>query len=153
MNGILTKGVTLYCSDTPATGGSDPKTNWDWTNKAAITSMFSFPSPKGQKEAVDVTDLSDDCYKSIPGLRNNGNILTFECYYEGNESGDNYSELSTLLGGGTAKGFALQFPGTGAPVFFFEGIADLAIQGGGINEAIKFNLDIFLQSDILESSF
>lgn len=153
MNGVITKGITLYCSDTPATGGTDPKSNWNWTGKTAISSMFSFPTPKGQREAIDVTDLSDDCYKSIPGLRNNGNILTFECYYEGNETGDNYNDLVTLLGGDTVKGFALQFPGTDGPVFFFEGIADITIQGGGINEAIKFNLDIFLQSDVQEDTF
>ena len=153
MDGILTKGVTLFVTDDAAANpGTTVKSKYDWTNKVAISSMFSFPTPKGQREAVDVTDLSDDSYHSIPGLRNNGNILTFECYYEGNATGDNYADLKSYFDGASINGYALQFPNNG-PVFFFEGIGDMTIQGGGINEALKFNVDVFLQSDIEEGSF
>ena len=156
-DGILTKNITLYYSTTAATTPDNtPKGNWNWSGKTAVSSMFSFPAPRGTRDAISVTNLSCDSQISIPGLRNNGDRLTFEVYYEGNDSGDNWTKLNTLANGNVA-GFALEFPATHTTnkvIYFFEGIADVTMQGGGVNEAIKCTLDIFLQSDIdMQTSF
>lgn len=155
MDGILTKGVTLYISDTAATTpGTTVKSHWNWTSKEEVTSMFSFPSPRGTREGVDVTNLSHSSFHSIPGLRQNGDRLSFELYVEGYDSTDNYTILKSLADD-SVKGFGLQFPaadGTDDLIYFFEGIPDITVQGGGINEAIKATLDVFLQSDIEEGS-
>ena len=152
--GILTKGITLYYSNTAATTPSTSvKSHWNWSGKSEVTSMFSFPDLKGSRDAVDVTTLAHDSYQYIQGIKNNGNILSFELIYEGNASGDNFYALSALETAGNAVGFGLQFPNSGA-IFMFEGFVNVVIQGGGVNEAIKCTLEVTLSSDIeVEASF
>lgn len=152
--GILTKGITLYYTDDDASvPGSTVKSHWDWSGKSEVTSMFTFPNLKGSRDAVDVTTLAHDSYQYIQGIKNNGNILSFDLIYEGNTSGDNFYALSALEAAGKAIGFGLQFPNSGA-IFMFEGFVNVVIQGGGVNEAIKCTLEVTLNSDIeVEASF
>lgn len=144
-NGILTKGVELYNSTAAAASpGSTIASHWTWATDP-LKSMFTYPDLGGSRDSIDVTCFQHDSYVYIPGIKDLGDKLTFEFIYEGNASTDNFAKVKALADD-NIHGFYLQFPNSGSK-FYFEGYANVIIQGAGVNEAIKFTLEITISSD------
>lgn len=133
MDGILTKGVKLkrYNSSSSATDKYE-----------AIKGLQEFPDLGGTKDKVDVTTLDHSSYHYIPGIEDYGD-LAFKFIYDT----DVYEAVAGY--GEDLQQFCVEFPD--GIKMYFDGYADVTLNGAGVNDALTFTLNIFLQSDITDT--
>ncbi len=113
---------------------------------------MQIPSFGGTAERVDVTTFENGNRVYIPGVKDFGDALPFEFLFEPGASG-NYATLKALEDDGEAHKFKVTFPdalstsGEGTS-FEFSGYPICEIEQSGVNDAIKFNCNITLNSSI-----
>lgn len=143
-HGILSKDVELQYSAT-STG-----------TFAKLNGLFEFPDLGGEPDMIDVTNLSDESFKYIHGLKDYGS-LSFGFIYDGMGSSSNYKLLRDMEEDGATVYWKVVIPAAGDDgatgiEFSFTGVPAVYMSGTGVNSRLEFQLSIALDSDI-EASF
>lgn len=143
-HGILSKDVELQYSATES--GTFTKLN----------GLFEFPDLGGEPDMIDVTNLSDESFKYIHGLKDYGS-LSFGFIYDGMGSASNYKILRDLEEDGATIYWKVVIPAAGDQgatgiTFSFTGVPAVYMSGTGVNSRLEFQLSIALDSDI-EATF
>ena len=131
-NGILTKNTKLSVkiSDSFVDLGAD---------------LQEFPNLGGAAEQVEVTTLADGNRRYINGIKDFGS-LEFTFLYDGADSQGSYQKLRAIEVAGNPVEWKVTLPDS--VEFTFTGQASVAINGGGVNDAITFTLTINLNSEL-----
>ena len=118
---------------------------------AKVVDIKSYPDIGGAPDLIDMTTLSNKSKIGVPGIQNN-DAMTFDANYDPTD----YQTLKALADG-TAKHFAIYFGGTesngvvtptGADgKFTFDGILDVYVTGGGVNEGRSMQISITPTTD------
>lgn len=116
-----------------------------------VVDIKNYPDIGGAPDLIDMTTLSNKSKIGVPGVQNN-NAMTFDANYDPTD----YQKLKALADG-TAKHFAIYFGGTeengvvtptGADgKFTFDGILDVYVTGGGVNEGRSMQISITPTTD------
>lgn len=118
---------------------------------AKVCDIKSYPDIGGAPDLIDMTTLSNKSKIGVPGIQNN-DAMTFDANY-------NPTVYQTLkaLADGTAKHWAIYFGGTEnngvvTPTgddgkFTFDGILDVYVTGGGVNEGRSMQISITPTTD------
>lgn len=143
-HGILSKDVELQYSAT-STG-----------TFSKLDGLFEFPDLGGEPDMIDVTNLSDESFKYIHGLKDYGS-LNFGFIYDGLGSSSNYKTLRDLEEAGATVYWKVVIPasadnGATGISFSFSGVPAVYMSGTGVNSRLEFQLSIALDSDI-EATF
>ena len=127
MAGILTKGITLSYSTT----GSD---------FTVLTNLQEIPEiGNGEKEMIDVTVLTDDVKKSIAGLGDSSQTLSFKFLYE-------KTQFETLMAFANSMKWKVTMPdGVTAT---FDGTPAVRFDSAAPNAALTYTLAIGVESKI-----
>lgn len=121
-----TIGVKLYV------GTADPPTQ--------AYDIKSYPDILGQPERIDVTTLTDTRRKYTPGVLASDS-MQFVLNYDTNT----FATLKDLEDETTVN-FILALPDTHK--FSFSGTLRVGFPGKGVNDAIEFNLNVEVASDV-----
>lgn len=127
MAGILTKGITLSYSTT----GSE---------FTVLTNLQEIPEiGNGEKEMIDVTVLSDDVKKSIAGLGDSSQTLSFKFLYE-------KTQFETLMAMDSSMKWKVTMPdGVTAS---FDGTPAVRFDSASPNNALTYTLAVGVESKI-----
>ena len=127
MAGILTKGITLSYSTT----GSE---------FIVLTNLQEIPEiGNGEKEMIDVTVLSDDVKKSIAGLGDSSQTLSFKFLYE-------KTQFETLMAMDSSMKWKVTMPdGVTAS---FDGTPAVRFDSASPNNALTYTLAVGVESKI-----
>lgn len=127
MAGILTKGITLGYSTT----GSE---------FTVLTNLMEIPEiGNGEKEMIDVTVLTDDVKKSIAGLGDSSQTLSFKFLYE-------KTQFETLMAMEDSCKWCVTMPdGVTAT---FDGTPATRFDSAAPNAALTYTLAIGVESKI-----
>lgn len=131
--GTSTEGVKISVSDS-ASG-----------TFVEIPDLQEVPEMGGDPEQIDVTTLKDKVKRSIPGIKDLGD-LAFTFLY----SKTNFLELNEKLDSKTKYYWKVEF--SDGLVMSFEAIPNLKLAGGGVNAALTYSINMSLQSEIVPSS-
>lgn len=133
MSGILSKDTTLSYKAT--SGGTYTE----------IDLLMEVPELGGDPEKVDVTTLADGVKKSIPGVRDLGD-LAFKFLYDNETATSNYRVLKGIQESGEAAFFKVEYPdGTSHE---FESFVNVKMDAAAVNGALTFTATMNLQSEI-----
>ncbi|WP_410495015.1 phage tail tube protein [Cellulosilyticum sp. ST5] len=110
-----------------------------------IPDLQEVPEMGGDPEQIDVTTLKDTVKRSIPGVKDLGD-LSFVFLY----SKANYLELNEKLDSKTKYFWKVEF--SDGLIMSFEAIPNLKLAGGGVNTALTYSINMSLQSEIVPSS-
>lgn len=76
-----------------------------------IAQIFNLGGPSLQQEELDVTDHSDDGWKTFIGGLKDGGEISGELHFDGTDAThDETTGLISELGGGTVKNYRIEFP-------------------------------------------
>lgn len=127
MAGILTKGITLSYSTTG-------------TEFTVLTNLQEIPEiGNGEKEMIDVTVLTDDVKKSIAGLGDSSQTLSFKFLYE-------KTQFETLMAFENSMKWKVTMPdGVTAT---FDGTPAVRFDSAAPNAAVTYTLAIGVESKI-----
>lgn len=127
MAGMLTKGITLSYSTT----GSE---------FTVLTNLQEIPEiGNGEKEMIDVTVLSDDVKKSIAGLGDSAQTLSFKFLYE-------KTQFETLMAMDSSMKWKVTMPdGVTAS---FDGTPAVRFDSASPNNALTYTLAVGVESKI-----
>lgn len=127
MAGILTKGITLSYSTTG-------------TDYTVLTNLMEIPEiGNGEKEMIDVTVLTDDVKKSIAGLGDSSQTLSFKFLYE-------KTQFETLMALANSMKWKVTMPdGVTAT---FDGTPAVRFDSAAPNAALTYTLAIGVESKI-----
>ena len=127
MAGILTKGITLSYSTTG-------------TDFTVLTNLQEIPEiGNGEKEMIDVTVLSDDVKKSIAGLGDSSQTLSFKFLYE-------KTQFETLMAMNSSMKWKVTMPdGVTAS---FDGTPAVRFDSASPNNALTYTLAVGVESKI-----
>ena len=127
MAGILTKGITLSYSTTG-------------TDYTVLTNLMEIPEiGNGEKEMIDVTVLTDDVKKSIAGLGDSSQTLSFKFLYE-------KIQFETLMAFANSMKWKVTMPdGVTAT---FDGTPAVRFDSAAPNAALTYTLAIGVESKI-----
>lgn len=131
--GILSRGITLSYATT-ASG-----------TFTTIPDLQEIPDLGGEPETVEVTTLADSAKRYIQGIKDYGS-LGFTFLYDNSESTSNYRVLRGLEEAGSVVYWKVTFPDT--TVFAFSGSVATTVSGSGVGDALTFDANITLNSDI-----
>ena len=112
---ILSKGITLAMGEKP------------------LTNLLEIPELGGEKEAVEVTTLSDAAHVYMDGLENYGDSLVFKFIYDKEQ----FTELQAAT---TSQQWKVTLP-DGA-ICSFSGTGSVKLDGAGTNAALTYSLSI-----------
>lgn len=113
---------------------------------AKLVDIKDYSDIYGDAEELDITTLSDDCYKYIKGLQANEK-MTFTCNYT-------YSDFTTLKALENAENhYQIAFGKSGSTygtegTFSFKGYLAVKIIGKGVNEVREMEVSIIRSTDI-----
>ena len=127
MAGILTKGITLGYST-------------DGSSFTVLTNLMEIPEiGNGEKEMIDVTVLTDDVKKSIAGLGDSSQTLSFKFLYE-------KTQFETLMAFANSMTWKVTMPdGVTAT---FDGTPAVRFDSAAPNAALTYTLAIGVESKI-----
>lgn len=127
MAGILTKGITLGYSTTG-------------TEFTVLTNLQEIPEiGNGEKEMIDVTVLTDDVKKSIAGLGDSAQTLSFKFLYE-------KTQFETLMAMEESCKWQVTMPdGVTAT---FDGTPAVRFDSAAPNAALTYTLAVGVESKI-----
>ena len=127
MAGILTKGITLGYST-------------DGSLFTVLTNLMEIPEiGNGEKEMIDVTVLTDDVKKSIAGLGDSSQTLSFKFLYE-------KTQFETLMAFANSMKWKVTMPdGVTAT---FDGTPAVRFDSAAPNAALTYTLAIGVESKI-----
>lgn len=127
MAGILTKGITLGYST-------------DGSSFTVLTNLMEIPEiGNGEKEMIDVTVLTDDVKKSIAGLGDSSQTLSFKFLYE-------KTQFETLMAFANSMKWKVTMPdGVTAT---FDGTPAVRFDSAAPNAALTYTLAIGVESKI-----
>ena len=127
MAGILTKGITLGYST-------------DGSSFTVLTNLMEIPEiGNGEKEMIDVTVLTDDVKKSIAGLGDSSQTLSFKFLYE-------KTQFETLMRMEASCKWQVTMPdGVTAT---FDGTPATRFDSAAPNAALTYTLAIGVESKI-----
>lgn len=127
MAGILTKGITLGYST-------------DDSSFTVLTNLMEIPEiGNGEKEMIDVTVLTDDVKKSIAGLGDSSQTLSFKFLYE-------KTQFETLMKFENSMKWKVTMPdGVTAT---FDGTPAVRFDSAAPNAALTYTLAIGVESKI-----
>lgn len=127
MAGILTKGITLGYSN-------------DGSSFTVLTNLMEIPEiGNGEKEMIDVTVLTDDVKKSIAGLGDSSQTLSFKFLYE-------KTQFETLMAFANSMKWKVTMPdGVTAT---FDGTPAVRFDSAAPNAALTYTLAIGVESKI-----
>lgn len=127
MAGILTKGITLGYST-------------DGSSFTVLTNLMEIPEiGNGEKEMIDVTVLTDDVKKSIAGLGDSSQTLSFKFLYE-------KTQFETLMALANSMKWKVTMPdGVTAT---FDGTPAVRFDSAAPNAALTYTLAIGVESKI-----
>ena len=109
--------------------------------------MQEAPKVGGSRDQVDVTVLTDGAFKSIPGIKNYGDLqATF--LYDSTATTGNYVILRGLEIDGDPVWFQLTLPDEGGTKFWFQAYVNVELNAAAVNTALQFVCTFYLQSDI-----
>ena len=92
-----------------------------------------FPSVLGKRNALEVTDLSDDAQRFIPGIRSQSESLDFTANYNGTV----YAAINAL---DEVQKCELSFPD--GSKFAWEGWVSASIKEGAVNAVMEMTISI-----------
>lgn len=117
-----------------------------------VCPIKSYPDLGGAPDLIDMTTLSNKSKIGVPGIQNN-DAMTFEANYNPTV----YNELLAYADG-TARNWAVYFGASisGSTVtpdgsdgkFTFQGLFDVFVAGGGVNEGRSMTITITPTTDI-----
>lgn len=110
-----------------------------------IPDLQEVPEMGGDPEPIDVTTLKDKVKRSIPGVKDLGDLAFIFLY-----SKENYLELNEKLDSETKYYWKVEF--SDGLIMSFEAIPNLKLAGGGVNTALTYSINMSLQSEIVPSS-
>jgi len=114
-------------------------------NFTEIAGLMEVPELGGDPEQIDVTTLSDEVRKYIPGVRDLGE-LAFNFLYDNSENDSNFRVLKRLQEGNSVDTYKVEYPdGT---THEFNAFVSVKMDAAAINEALTFTATFSLQSDI-----
>lgn len=127
MAGILTKGITLSYST-------------DDSSFTVLTNLMEIPEiGNGEKEMIDVTVLTDDVKKSIAGLGDSSQTLSFKFLYE-------KTQFETLMAFANSMKWKVTMPdGVTAT---FDGTPAVRFDSAAPNAALTYTVAIGVESKI-----
>lgn len=102
-----------------------------------LVNVDSFPDLGGSKDKIEVTNLSDSCHRYIDGIDNYGDTLTFTAYFDKTE----FAAVSALTGIIYWK-VEIDDDVSNPTTCTFTGSVNFQIAGGGVGEAVKYNINI-----------
>lgn len=115
-----------------------------------VMDVNSIPDLGGKPDFIDMTSLSNAMKVGIPGIQQNDD-MTFEANYNPTV----YNTFKTTYCDGTAKHWAVYFganssgtPDGSAGIFTFDGVANIYVNGVGVNEGRKMTVTITPTTDI-----
>jgi len=107
--------------------------------------LMEIPELGGTPEKIDVTTLADQVKKSIPGIKELGDLV-FKFLYDNSDVNANYRVLKGMEESGEAVTFRVTYPdGTSHK---FDAIPAVKIDAGTVNGALTFSATMMTQSDI-----
>ena len=124
---VISKGITLSYSTTG-------------TDYTVLTNLMEIPEiGNGEKEMVDVTVLTDDVKKSIAGLGDSSQTLSFKFLYE-------KTQFETLMAFANSMKWKVTMPdGVTAT---FDGTPAVRFDSAAPNAALTYTLAIGVESKI-----
>ena len=130
---LSTIGVSLgYCVE--ATAGTRPTTGY-----TALSGIKAIPDLNPEPEALDVTDLSDEWRRYIPGVKDVGGAIAFTANFTSafkTAWGTLVTAAETAAASSKATWFEIKVPSLGS--FFFSGIpSDLGLTGMEVNAVVE----------------
>ena len=131
MAGILTKGIKVYYKTSGET-------------YTELTNLIDLPEiGNGEKEMIDVTVLTDDVKKSISGLGDSAQTLSFKFLYV-------KDQFTTLIGMTDSCSWKVEMPdGVNAT---FTGTPSVKFDSASPNAALTYTLSIGVESAITFAS-
>ncbi|MCM1564924.1 MAG: phage tail protein [Dehalobacter sp.] len=133
MSGLLTKDTSLSYKVAPASEFTE------------IDLLMEVPDLGGDPEKVDVTTLKDGVKKSIPGVKDLGD-LGFKFLYDNSGATSNYRILKGLETNNTLATYKVEYPdGTGHQ---FDAYVNVKMDSAAVNAALTFTSSFSLQSEI-----
>ena len=128
MAGILTKGIKLSYKTSAGSTYTE------------LTNLMEIPEiGNGEKEMIDVTVLTDDVKKSIAGLGDSSQTLSFKCLYE-------KTQFETLMAFANSMKWKVTMPdGVTAT---FDGTPAVRFDSAAPNAALTYTLAIGVESKI-----
>lgn len=135
----LRAGVAL----TPATGESSQgaKMSYKSSGESAyieIPDLQEIPELGGDPEQIDITTLADSVKRSIPGVKDLGD-LTFKFLYKK----ENFLAMQALSG---QYSFKIEFSDGLSAIF--SAIPNVKMGGAAVNGALTYSIGMSLQSEI-----
>lgn len=103
------------------------------TSATTTVKIKDFPSVLGKRNALEVTDLSDDAQRFIPGIRSQSESLDFTANYDSAV----YSTINALT---AVQKCELAFPD--GSKFTWDGYISATIKEGAVNGVIEMIISI-----------
>lgn len=103
------------------------------TSPSTELRIKDFPSILGKRSSVEVTDLSDDAQRFIPGIRQQGESFDFLANYDATE----YSKINEL--DGVQKCALVYSDGSG---YTWDGYISASVNEGAVDGVIEMTVSI-----------
>lgn len=119
------------------------------TEFTEIEMLMEVPELGGDPEKIDVTTLTDKVKKSIPGVRDLGD-LAFKFLYDNSSESSNYRVLKALQDNEKLATYQILYPDGTAHEF--EALVNVKMDSVAVNAALTFTASMSLQTDILTTN-
>lgn len=109
------------------------------TTFTKLIDITDYPDLGGETEKIDVTTLSDRKKRTINGIEDTGDGLTFKAWYEKSD----YERLLAIQTAGTVDTYQLWFGENGADgIWEWSGVMSVYPNGGTSNNAREMSFSI-----------
>ena len=111
--------------------------------------LMEVPEFGGTPEKIDVTVLSDNVKKYVPGIKDLGDLV-FKFLYDNTSEASNYRILKGMADANTSATFKISYPDGTAHQS--DAVPAVKMDAGSLNGALTFSATMILQSDITVSN-
>lgn len=117
-----------------------------------LVDIKNVPAIGADRNTIDITTLSDDMEKSIPGIKRMGNGLQFTCNYDSTtyQTIDGMAETEydfAIWKGGTGSGSQVEPTGSDGK-WSFKGVITVGTSDGDVDSAFDMVITIFPSTPI-----